>query len=155
MRSNRGHIMLQKSRAKNAPKPIPSVTYYCFKCKFFSTSEDLIANHMTYLHLVPPQSVNGKFIALSNTNLLHSTFLPTSAIEEHLEEKNSSKNESNHEEDDEIFGWGGGGGGQHLFGKMINMDFFSSTCSSIAEVGRKVEWRRFVLDKAINFPFTD
>ena len=104
MRSNRGHIMLQKSRAKNAPKPIPSVTYYCFKCKFFSTSEDLIANHMTYLHLVPPQSVNGKFIALSNTNLLHSTFLPTSAIEEHLEEKNSSKNESNHEEDDEIFG---------------------------------------------------
>ena len=104
MRLNRGHIMLQKSRARNTPKHYPSVTYYCFKCKFFTTSDDLIDNHMTYLHSIPPESVNGKFIALSSTSLLHSTFLPTSAIEESEEEKKSSENESNHEEDDEIFG---------------------------------------------------
>ena len=28
--------MLQKARAKKAPKPIPSVTYYCFKCNAHS-----------------------------------------------------------------------------------------------------------------------
>ena len=74
--------MLQKSRATKSAKPDSTITYFCFKCKFFSISQDLIDNHMTYLHLVPPQSVNGKFVALSNTSLLHCTFLPTSGVEE-------------------------------------------------------------------------
>ena len=74
--------MLQKSRAKKLAKPVSSINYYCFKCKFFSTSEDLFNNHMTYLHLVPPHSVNGKFVV--QPSLLHSTFLPTSGVEEEV-----------------------------------------------------------------------
>ena len=94
MHTHRGHRMLQISRAKKSAKPDPAITYFCFKCKFFSTSQKLFDNHMTYLHLVPPQSVNGKFLALSNASLLHCTFLPASGVqEEEEEEEEISSNE--------------------------------------------------------------
>ena len=104
--------MLQKSRAKKLAKPVSSINYYCFKCKFFSTSEDLFNNHMTYLHLVPPHSVNGKFVALSNTSLLHSTFLPTSGVEEEVIPNENmlypnylSNDQSQERDEDRTEGW--------------------------------------------------
>ena len=73
--------------------------YFCFKCKFFSPSQEHFDNHMTFLHLVPPQSVIGKFLALSTPNLLLITFLRTSEVECE-EDDSSTKDDSNQDEDD-------------------------------------------------------
>ena len=95
MPGHRGHLLVKKARAmKAAEDPSYKVSvYFCFKCNLFSPSQDHFDNHMTFLHLVPPQSVIGKFIALSTPNLLLSTFLRTSEIE-CAEDDSSTKDDS-------------------------------------------------------------
>lgn len=102
MPGHRGQLLLKKAQAKKAAEDSTSYkvsVYFCFKCKFFSPSQEHFDNHMTFLHLVPPQSVIGKFIALSTPNLLLSTFLRTSEVECE-EDDSSTKDDSNQDEDD-------------------------------------------------------
>ena len=95
MPGHRGHLLVKKARAMKAAED-PSYkasVYFCFKCNFFLPSQDHFDNHMTFLHLVPPPYVIGKFIALSTPNLLLSTFLRTSEIE-CAEDDSSTKDDS-------------------------------------------------------------
>ena len=68
--------MLSKSRARAVAQPEPSLTFFCFKCKFVSTNVDLVNNHMILEHLMGParKSNMGRHIALQIPNLLVSTF---------------------------------------------------------------------------------
>jgi hypothetical protein len=77
-KGHRGQLLIAKSKAKatklqqmSGPK-----AFHCFKCTFFSTNETFLDRHMTYFHLIGPNQkiAMEKFIAISNPNLLLSTF---------------------------------------------------------------------------------
>ena len=69
-------MLVKKGRAKAAAQPKESVTFFCFKCKFFSTNTDHVSNHMTLEHLMGPacKSAMDRYVALQTPNLLISTF---------------------------------------------------------------------------------
>ena len=77
-KGHRGQLLLAKAKAKTTKlQPQPEMkTFRCFKCKFFSTNETFLDRHMTFFHLLGPEQriAMEKFIAISNPNLLLSTF---------------------------------------------------------------------------------
>ena len=77
-KGHRGHLLLAKAKAKatKLKQKSGTKTFYCFKCKFFSTNETFLDRHMNYFHLIGPKQkiAMEKLIAISNPNLLLSTF---------------------------------------------------------------------------------
>ena len=83
MKGYKGHLMLSKSRNSRimsdveiSSGPLSGVTFYCFKCKFFSSNQKLFNNHLTLMHMMGLkhyQKMQRK-VALTTPNLLVSTF---------------------------------------------------------------------------------
>ena len=93
-RFSRGKLLVAKAKAQEVD-PLKGVTFYCWKCKFFSKDQKLFNNHMTCIHMmgVAKYQEMKRLEAVSTPNLLISTFHGTNNDEEIEEHHSDNENE--------------------------------------------------------------